>query len=123
MKAKEILAKNLKELRAKRSMSLDEFSEEAGVGRATLYKIENGMTNTTIEVIGTISENLRVPPAQLLAERPLQTSEWLAESLLQTVEWYTYLTEGEQEQALTCFQQLAYLCRKGRDRNANVHFV
>lgn len=121
MRAKEILAKNLKDLRTKRNMSLDEFSEEVGVGRATLYKIENGMTNTTIEVIDTISENLHIPPVRLLAEHPLHTPERIVETLLQTMEWYNYLTEREQEQALACFQQLAYLCGKGRDRNEGIH--
>lgn len=123
VKAKEILAKNLKDLRTKRNMSLDEFSEEVGVGRATLYKIENGTTNTTIEVIDTISESLQVPPAQLLSERPLQNLEEIVGTLLQTIEWYHYLTGEEQEQALACFRQLAYLCGKGRKRNENARCI
>ena len=63
-----VLARNLKRVRMARGMSLAALARDAGLARATLYQIEAGSGNPTIDTIWAISNTLKVPFSELLAE-------------------------------------------------------
>ena len=75
--AKEVaqrVAGNLRELRRKRDLSLDELAQRTGVSRAGLSQIETGKTNPTLGVLWKVASGLGVPFAELLGEAQPQVS-------------------------------------------------
>jgi len=62
------VADNLRDLRRKRDLSLDELAQKTGVSRAGLSQIETGKTNPTLGVLWKIASGLGVPFAELLGE-------------------------------------------------------
>jgi len=75
--AKEVaqrVAGNLRDLRRKRDLSLDELAQRTGVSRAGLSQIETGKTNPTLGVLWKVASGLGVPFAELLGESQPQVS-------------------------------------------------
>jgi XRE family transcriptional regulator, regulator of sulfur utilization len=75
--AKEVaqrVAGNLRELRRKRDLSLDQLAQRTGVSRAGLSQIETGKTNPTLGVLWKVASGLGVPFAELLGEAQPQVS-------------------------------------------------
>jgi transcriptional regulator with XRE-family HTH domain len=68
------VAVNLRELRRRRDLSLDELAQRTGVSRAGLSQIETGRTNPTLGVLWKIAAGLGVPFAELLGEAQPQVS-------------------------------------------------
>jgi XRE family transcriptional regulator, regulator of sulfur utilization len=62
------VAGNLRALRRKRDLSLDELAQRTGVSRAGLSQIETSKTNPTLGVLWKIASGLGVPFAELLGE-------------------------------------------------------
>ena len=62
------VAGNLRALRRKRNLSLDELAQRTGVSRAGLSQIETRNTNPTLGVLWKIASGLGVPVAELLGE-------------------------------------------------------
>src|SRR6266511_226473 len=63
-----ILGANLRRLRVRRGLSLDQFARESQVSRAMLSQIELGRSSPTINVVWKISTALRVPFSALISE-------------------------------------------------------
>lgn len=63
-----VLARNLKRVRAARGMSLAALARDSGLARATLYQMEAGSGNPTIDTIWAVSNTLQVPFSELLTE-------------------------------------------------------
>ena len=76
--AKEVaqrVAGNLRDLRRKRELSLDELAQRHwAVSRAGLSQIETGKTNPTLGVLWKVASGLGVPFAELLGETQPQVS-------------------------------------------------
>lgn len=60
------LAENVRRLREHSGLSLAAMAERSGVAKATLYKVERGRTNATIETIEAIAESFRVSVSSLI---------------------------------------------------------
>jgi len=60
------LAANLKDLRERQGLSLNELARIAGIGKATLSVLEGGAGNPNIETIWALASALKVPFARLL---------------------------------------------------------
>ncbi|GAA1898994.1 helix-turn-helix domain-containing protein [Streptantibioticus ferralitis] len=67
---REMLAANLKRVRAQRGLSLSELARRSGIGKATLSQLESGSGNPTIETVFSLSRVLEVPIADLLDSQP-----------------------------------------------------
>ena len=65
----EEVSKNLKKIREKRGLSLDQLSELTGVSKSMLRQIEMGTSSPTIATIGKISNGLRLSFTALLRKR------------------------------------------------------
>jgi len=63
-----ILGANLRRLRIRRGLSLEQFARESQVSRAMLSQIELGRSAPTINVVWRISTALRVPFSALISE-------------------------------------------------------
>ncbi|WP_426247583.1 helix-turn-helix domain-containing protein [Nocardioides sp. LHG3406-4] len=63
-----VLARNLKRVRKARGMSLAALARDSGLARATLYQMEAGSGNPTIDTIWAVSNTLQVPFSELLSE-------------------------------------------------------
>ena len=66
------VSKNLKEIREKRGLSLDQLSELTGVSKSMLRQIETGKSSPTIATICKISNGLRLSFTALLRKREFQ---------------------------------------------------
>ncbi|HEX9240935.1 MAG TPA: cupin domain-containing protein [Anaeromyxobacter sp.] len=64
-----ILGANLRRLRTRRGLSLDQFARESQVSRAMLSQIELGRSAPTINVVWKICSALRLPFSALISER------------------------------------------------------
>ncbi|GAA1425871.1 XRE family transcriptional regulator [Agrococcus citreus] len=64
------LAENVRRLREAHGLSLSQLSERSGVAKATLFKIERGRTNPTLETMVAVAETFDVPVATLIARKP-----------------------------------------------------
>lgn len=63
----EALATNVRHLRETHGLSLSEMGERSGVAKATLFKVERGQTNPTLETMLAIASTFDVPVADLIA--------------------------------------------------------
>ncbi|MBL8605525.1 MAG: helix-turn-helix transcriptional regulator [Myxococcales bacterium] len=66
------VADNLRALRKRRELSLDELATRSGVSRATLSQIETCKTNPTIAILWKIAAGLGVPFASLLGNEEVE---------------------------------------------------
>jgi transcriptional regulator with XRE-family HTH domain len=66
MEVGQIIAANLKRLRAERHLSLGQLAEQAGVSKVILSQIEKGDSNPTINTIWKITGALQLPYTSLL---------------------------------------------------------
>ena len=65
----DMIAKNLKQLREDRNLSLDKLAEMTGVSKSMLRQIEIGQSNPTIATIWKIANGLRIPFTDLIKEQ------------------------------------------------------
>lgn len=66
----DVIAANLRELRAARARSLSELARVSGVGKATLSALEGGRGNPTMETLSALATALDVPFGELITARP-----------------------------------------------------
>lgn len=64
MDLRQILATNLRRIRHEKGISQEQLALEAGVDRAHVSKIERGMTQVGIEIIGKFVDVLGVEPVE-----------------------------------------------------------
>ena len=69
MNLNEIIAENLKRLRAERGFSLGKLSELSGVSKVMLSQIEKGESNPTINTLWKIASGLQVSYTKLIDEQ------------------------------------------------------
>jgi transcriptional regulator with XRE-family HTH domain len=70
MRAREILAVNLKRLRAERGLSQEEMAHLADIDRTYVSALERGVYAASLDVLEQIARALNVEPADLLATSP-----------------------------------------------------
>lgn len=76
MKAREILARNVRRLRAERGLSQEKLGFEAKVSMTSISHIETERYAATVDVIGRIAAALKVPMHELLVEKaPMQATK------------------------------------------------
>lgn len=63
-----LLGKNVRLLRAQRSLSQEELAELSGLHRTYISGIERGVRNPTLSIILQIAKALKVRPSTLLRE-------------------------------------------------------
>lgn len=63
----EALATNVRRLRETHGLSLSELGERSGVAKATLFKVERGQTNPTLDTMLSIAKTFDVTVADLIA--------------------------------------------------------
>ncbi|QXH49100.1 XRE family transcriptional regulator [Pseudomonas fakonensis] len=68
MNIEQLIACRLAELRTSQRLSLAQLAERAGVGKATISKIERQDSSPTAAILGRLAAGLGVPLSQLLAE-------------------------------------------------------
>lgn len=78
----QIVAKNIKRLREKNKMSMDELSKLSGVSKSMLAQIERGEGNPTLSTLWKISNGMKVP-FDALTVRPENPYELVKTSELQ----------------------------------------
>jgi transcriptional regulator with XRE-family HTH domain len=61
-----IIGENLKDVRKKQNLSLDETSELTGVSKAMLGQIERGQSNPTVSTLWKIATGLKVPFSEFM---------------------------------------------------------
>lgn len=66
MKARMLLAKNLRRLRQAKGQSQEEFADTAGFHRTYVSQIERGIVNVTIDNLQRVAEVLNVQVHELL---------------------------------------------------------
>lgn len=66
----EVLSENVRRLRESHGLSLSQLSERSGVAKATLFKVERGRTNPTLDTIVAIAETFDVPVTSLISTPP-----------------------------------------------------
>lgn len=66
----EALAENVRQLRESHGLSLSQLSERSGIAKATLFKVERGRTNPTLETLISIAETFDVSVPSLIAVTP-----------------------------------------------------
>ena len=69
MQLNEIIAMNLKRLRAERGLSLGKLSELSGVSKVMLSQIEKGESSPTINTLWKIANGLQVSYTKLIDRR------------------------------------------------------
>ncbi|MFI1963111.1 helix-turn-helix domain-containing protein [Streptomyces pathocidini] len=65
-----MLAANLRRARTERGLSISELSRRSKIGKATLWQLESGEGNPTIETVFSLSRVLEVAISDLLDARP-----------------------------------------------------
>jgi transcriptional regulator with XRE-family HTH domain len=66
MGSQEKLGKNIKRARKKTQLSQDQLAEKVGVHVSYISRIERGVVNPSIEVIGNIAKALKVKSSDIL---------------------------------------------------------
>lgn len=67
MRARELLAWNLRRLRSDRGQSQERLAADTGIDRAYLSELERGQGNATLDIIDRLAAHLAVEPVELLA--------------------------------------------------------
>ena len=65
---RDVLAKNMRRLRAVRGLTQEALADECGIHRVYISGIERSERNVSIDNIGRIAKGLRVDPWKLLKE-------------------------------------------------------
>jgi transcriptional regulator with XRE-family HTH domain len=68
MKARQILAWNLRRIRSSQVLSIEELADRAKLDASYLARIERGVANPSIDRVENIAEALKVPILHLLAD-------------------------------------------------------
>ena len=63
---RDVLAKNMRRLRAVRELSQEELAHESGINRTYLSSVERSERNVSIDNIERIAKALRIEPWKLL---------------------------------------------------------
>lgn len=66
----EALAENVRQLRESHGLSLSQVSDRSGIAKATLFKVERGRTNPTLETLVSIADTFGVSVHSLIAVEP-----------------------------------------------------
>lgn len=74
MEIHQVVAENLKRLRAERNLSLGQLSEASNISKVMLSQIEKGETNPTINTLWKIANGLKVPYTTLLEQMEHNTT-------------------------------------------------
>jgi transcriptional regulator with XRE-family HTH domain len=69
-----VVGENLRDLRRKNRLSLDQLSHLSGVSRAMLGQIETGKSAPTINLLGRIADALHVSVSQLITSRAARST-------------------------------------------------
>ena len=64
MDLRQLFATNLRRVRHQRKISQEGLAHDAGVDRAYLSRVERGVTQVGLEIIGRLAEVLEVDPAE-----------------------------------------------------------
>jgi transcriptional regulator with XRE-family HTH domain len=67
--AGQVLAANLRALRAQAGLSMSELARRSGIAKGTLSQLESGTGNPTIDTVFSLSNAFEVPVSTLLTER------------------------------------------------------
>ena len=67
---RDILAKNMRRLRAERGLSQEALAHECGINRTYLSAVERSERNVSIDNIGRIATGLGIEPWTLLRDDP-----------------------------------------------------
>lgn len=68
VRLQQIVGWNVRDLRERQGISMQEFSLMAGVSRQYLSHIEAGRANLTLKILDDLAQALDVPAAELLRE-------------------------------------------------------
>ncbi|HRO33916.1 MAG TPA: helix-turn-helix transcriptional regulator [Brevundimonas sp.] len=79
MRARELLAWNLRRLRSDRGQSQERLAADTGIDRAYLSELERGQGNATLDIIDRLAAHLGVEPVEFLA--PQDPSSPMPENL------------------------------------------
>lgn len=93
----QIVAKNIKRLREKNKMSMDELSKLSGVSKSMLAQIERGEGNPTLSTLWKISNGMKVP-FDALTVRPESPYE-----IVKTAELQPLLEDGRKVKNYSIF--------------------
>ena len=66
--SRQILSRNIKELRMDRGLAQERLALEAGVDRTVVSKIEREVSNPSLEILVKLAVVLKVPVSRLLAK-------------------------------------------------------
>lgn len=66
---REILAKNIKDLRLSKHLSQEELADVCGLHRTYISDIERGTRNVSVDNIEKIADGLGVEPSKLLEDK------------------------------------------------------
>lgn len=69
MDIKDVLARNVREIREQRGWSQDELGDLADVHRTYVSQVERGVRNPTIEIVARLAKALKMSAADLLLQR------------------------------------------------------
>lgn len=69
MGIKDVLARNVRQIREERGWSQEELGELAEVHRTYVSQVERGLRNPTIEIVARLAKALKVSAADLLQHR------------------------------------------------------
>lgn len=80
------IARNLKQIRRAKNMSLDLVAEQTGVSKSMLAQIERGEANPTIGILGKIASGLRVEFEELIQAPKLENQMISVKDMVPTKE-------------------------------------
>lgn len=66
----QLIASNLKEIRKKKGLSLDQVSTLTSISKSMLSQLEHGEVNPTISTVYKLSLGLKIPVTALTADKP-----------------------------------------------------
>ena len=109
---KKSLSISIRTLRRKRRASLEEFSEELGIGRSTLQDIEAEKSNATLDTVQQIADQLEVSPLTLLGELEHPACSQLEWEAVRNLGIFCTLSREEQLLVMEKLQRLADILRQ-----------
>lgn len=68
MKARKIVAWNLRRIRVERGLTMDELAVDAGVDASFVARIERGVVNSSVDTLERLTDALRVRVMELFVE-------------------------------------------------------
>lgn len=104
-----ILAQNLRMIYNLRRGSLEEFSDELGVGHTTIQNILREKGNPTLDTLELMASRLGVSPLQLISFQYPEPNVVHASLLLETVELFQTAPPERRREAVALFCRLLEL--------------